>query len=144
MHERPRVASACMSWSADLCDTYPHGLCWKQRSGAYSQPAVHVLEGASLAALKLETFPAGEKNLLDADIPAIAAKSPDGAFARQDLVDAIAGGNFPEWYLYIQTLDPADQDKYDFDPLDPTKVRPIRSCSTFHTLNSDAPTVYLV
>ena len=66
----------------------------------------------------------GEKNLLDSDIPALAAKSPDGAFARQDLVDAIAGGIFPEWYLYIQTLDPADQDKYDFDPLDVTKARP--------------------
>lgn len=39
-------------------------------------------------------------------------------------MDAIAGGNFPEWYLYIQTLDPADQDKYDFDPLDVTKARP--------------------
>ena len=88
-------------------------------------------------AAELEGFRTGEKNLLDGDVPALAAKSPDGAFARQDLVDAISSGNFPEWYLYIQTLDPADQDKYDFDPLDPTKVRSIRGC--WHVSQLQAP-----
>ncbi|KAK9840788.1 hypothetical protein WJX81_004808 [Elliptochloris bilobata] len=66
----------------------------------------------------------GEKNLLESDIPALAAKSPDGYFARKDLVDSINSGAYPEWYLYIQTLDPANQDNYTFDPLDPTKIWP--------------------
>ena len=107
--------------------------------------AIHVLGGYECECTATgKSSSTGEKNLLDSDIPALAANSPDGAFARQDLVDAIAGGNFPEWYLYIQTLDPADQDKYDFDPLDVTKVRPtctrmspqgsplpVSTCSTF-------------
>lgn len=63
------------------------------------------------------------ESLLDADIPALAAKSPDGSFATQDLADAIAAGDFPEWQLWIQTLPPADAQKFDFDPLDPTKAR---------------------
>lgn len=95
----------------------------KQHSGAHSHTALHV-PGGWESDYHCNNSSTGEKNLLDADIPALAAKSPDGAFARQDLVDAISSGNFPEWYLYIQTLDPAEQDKYDFDPLDPTKVRP--------------------
>ncbi|KAK9840805.1 hypothetical protein WJX81_005942 [Elliptochloris bilobata] len=66
----------------------------------------------------------GEKNLLESDIPALAAKSPDGYFASKDLVDSINSGAYPEWYLYIQTLDPANQDNYTFDPLDPTKIWP--------------------
>jgi catalase len=44
--------------------------------------------------------------------------------ATKDLVDAIAAGNYPTWILYIQTMDPADEDKYDFDPLDDTKIWP--------------------
>lgn len=44
--------------------------------------------------------------------------------ATQDLYDNIADGNYPEWTLYIQTMDPADEDKFDFDPLDVTKIWP--------------------
>jgi hypothetical protein len=29
----------------------------------------------------------------------------------QDLYDAISAGDYPEWTLCIQTMDPADQDK---------------------------------
>lgn len=42
----------------------------------------------------------------------------------QDLYEAIAAGDYPEWGLFIQTMDPADEDKYDFDPLDVTKIWP--------------------
>ncbi|WP_338751300.1 catalase [Bacillus sp. FJAT-52991] len=41
--------------------------------------------------------------------------------ATRDLYEAIESGNYPEWDLYVQVLDPADMDKFDFDPLDATK-----------------------
>jgi catalase len=44
--------------------------------------------------------------------------------ATKDLYDTIASGSFPEWRLYIQTMDPNDEDKYDFDPMDTTKIWP--------------------
>eukprot|EP00249_Psilotum_nudum_P010417 c22529_g1_i1 orf=179-1657(+) len=44
--------------------------------------------------------------------------------ATKDLYDSIAAGNYPEWKLFIQTMDPKDEDKYDFDPLDVTKTWP--------------------
>ena len=42
--------------------------------------------------------------------------------ATQDLFEAIESGTFPEWGLFIQTMDPADELKFSFDPLDDTKV----------------------
>ena len=44
--------------------------------------------------------------------------------ATKDLYDTIASGSFPEWRLYIQTMNPADEDKWDFDPMDTTKIWP--------------------
>ncbi|CAB1207224.1 catalase [Acinetobacter bouvetii] len=41
-----------------------------------------------------------------------------------DLYANINKGNFPKWDLYIQVLDPKDLSKFDFDPLDPTKIWP--------------------
>jgi catalase len=44
--------------------------------------------------------------------------------ATADLYESIAKGDYPEWQLCIQTMDPADEDRFDFDPLDVTKVWP--------------------
>ncbi|MFB4159961.1 catalase [Geomicrobium sp. JSM 1781026] len=44
--------------------------------------------------------------------------------ATRDLYESIKNGDYPEWDLYIQRLDPADLDSYDFDPLDATKDWP--------------------
>lgn len=41
-----------------------------------------------------------------------------------DLYNNINAGNFPKWDLYIQVLDPEDLDKFDFNPLDATKIWP--------------------
>eukprot|EP00891_Asterochloris_glomerata_P006791 jgi/Astpho2/6791/Aster-07235 len=41
-----------------------------------------------------------------------------------DLYNAIAGGDYPEWTFYVQLMDPEEQDKLDFDPLDATKYWP--------------------
>ena len=52
----------------------------------------------------------------------ISGKNAD--FHRQDLWEAIEEGNFPEWELGIQIVPEADEHKFDFDLLDPTKLIP--------------------
>jgi catalase len=52
----------------------------------------------------------------------IAGKDPD--FNRRDLWDAIEAGNFPEYELGVQLVPEADEHKFDFDLLDPTKIIP--------------------
>lgn len=42
----------------------------------------------------------------------------------QDLVAHIDKGRFPKWDLYVQVLKPEELKRYDFDPLDATKVWP--------------------
>jgi catalase len=48
----------------------------------------------------------------------------DSDFHRRDLWNAIESGNFPEWELGIQVVPEADEHKFDFDLLDPTKLIP--------------------
>lgn len=64
----------------------------------------------------------GVKSLLEED--AIRVGGTNHSHATQDLYESIAAGNYPEWKLYIQTLDPADEDKFDFDILDTTTTWP--------------------
>lgn len=52
----------------------------------------------------------------------IAGKDAD--FHRRSMWDSIRAGNFLEWELGIQTLPEADEQKYDFDILDATKLWP--------------------
>lgn len=52
----------------------------------------------------------------------ISGKDPD--FHRRDLWEAIQSGNFPEWELGIQVIPEADEHKFEFDLLDPTKIVP--------------------
>jgi catalase len=58
------------------------------------------------------------------DDEAITVGGMNHSHATKDLYDSIESGEFPEWTLYIQTLDPADEDNFNFDPLDATKVWP--------------------
>lgn len=64
----------------------------------------------------------GVKSLLDDEAVTVGGKNQ--THATQDLYDHIAAGGSAVWTLYIQTMDPADEDKYDFDPLDVTKIWP--------------------
>ena len=41
--------------------------------------------------------------------------------ATADIYNAIEEGNYPEWDLYVQFLQPEDLENYDFNPLDATK-----------------------
>ena len=52
----------------------------------------------------------------------IAGKDPD--FHRRDLYEAIESGNFPEYELGLQIVEPEDEFSFDFDLLDSTKLIP--------------------
>lgn len=52
----------------------------------------------------------------------ISGKDPD--FHRRDLWEAIDNGAYPEWELGLQVIPEADEHKYPFDLLDPTKLIP--------------------
>jgi catalase len=52
----------------------------------------------------------------------IGGKDPD--FNRRDLWEAIEMGNYPEYELGVQIIEEADEFKFDFDILDPTKLIP--------------------
>ena len=52
----------------------------------------------------------------------ISGKDPD--FHRRDLWESIENGAFPEYELGVQLIDEADEHKYEFDLLDPTKLIP--------------------
>ncbi len=52
----------------------------------------------------------------------ISGKDPD--FHRRDLWEAIENGDYPEWEFGVQLIPEADEHKFDFDLLDPTKLIP--------------------
>jgi catalase len=52
----------------------------------------------------------------------VAGADPD--FNRRDLFEAIESGRFPEWELGVQLVPEADEDRFDFDLLDATKIIP--------------------
>ena len=52
----------------------------------------------------------------------ISGKDPD--FHRRDLWEAIETGAFPEYELGVQLVNEADEHKFEFDLLDPTKIIP--------------------
>ena len=92
------------------------------RKMAFSPVGRNCRAESSLSSLDETLLHVGERNLLDDE--AIQVGGSNHSHATQDLYDNIADGNYPEWTLYIQTLDPADEDKFDFDPLDVTKIWP--------------------
>ncbi len=48
----------------------------------------------------------------------------DSSAAARDLYESIAAGEQPSYRLCVQLMDPAEADRLDFDPLDPTKTWP--------------------
>jgi catalase len=45
-------------------------------------------------------------------------------FNRQEMWESIERGDYPEWELGLQIVEEADEFKFDFDLLDPTKIIP--------------------
>lgn len=64
----------------------------------------------------------GKAAFLWEEAQAVSGKNPD--FHRQDLFNAIASGNFPEWDLAVQVVDESQAQAFGFDLLDPTKIIP--------------------
>nr|POE59332.1 catalase-1 [Quercus suber] len=52
----------------------------------------------------------------------LAGQDPD--FHRKDLFEAIEGGCYPKWDFGVQIIPEADQQNYEFDPEDSTKIWP--------------------
>ncbi|ORY95751.1 catalase-like domain-containing protein [Syncephalastrum racemosum] len=64
----------------------------------------------------------GLSNLVWDEAQKIAGKDID--FHRNDLYTAIERGDYPEYELGVQIIPEEDEDKFDFDLLDPTKIVP--------------------
>ncbi len=64
----------------------------------------------------------GAHSLVWDEAQQIAGKDPD--YLRRDLWEAIEQGNYPEYELGLQVLEEADEFKFPFDLLDPTKIWP--------------------
>ncbi|WP_306579150.1 catalase HPII [Pseudomonas sp.] len=64
----------------------------------------------------------GVHSLLWDEAQKLAGKDTD--FQRRDLWEAIETGDYPEWELGVQIVPEADEHKFDFDLLDPTKIIP--------------------
>lgn len=62
----------------------------------------------------------GNATLTAAEAEALSGSNPD--HATQDLFQAIAEGNFPEWKLFVQIMTPEQAREYRFDPFDVTQV----------------------
>ncbi|KKA05050.1 catalase [Pseudomonas ogarae] len=64
----------------------------------------------------------GLKNLDPKEV--VKVQGQDYSHMTNDLVTHINKGDFPKWDLYVQVLNPQDLAKFDFDPLDATKIWP--------------------
>lgn len=62
----------------------------------------------------------GVHNLRPSELPIQQGKTV--SHATEDFYEAINNKNFPAWDLYVQLIKPEDLDKFEFNPLDPTKV----------------------
>jgi catalase len=93
---------------------------YRQMRGSSVHSFKWVNEYGNTVYVKLRWVPKqGIENLSMEEASEIQGK--DFNHASRDLYEAIEKGDYPEWDLYVQILNPADMDDFDFDPLDPTK-----------------------
>jgi len=64
----------------------------------------------------------GVESLMDEEAQALGGR--DNKHATRDLYTSIAAGEFPEWILHVQVMDPINISNLTFDPLDVTKTWP--------------------
>lgn len=62
----------------------------------------------------------GVRNLTPEKATQLAGSNPD--YATQDLVEAVARGNYPSWTMFIQVMSFEEAEKVPFNPFDPTKL----------------------
>jgi len=71
--------------------------------------------------VKYHWFPlAGEETITQQEATTLAGLNPD--FAGQDLYDTIAAGRPVQYELRVQLMDPDDESRLPYDPLDCTKI----------------------
>ncbi|MDR0271648.1 catalase [Paenibacillus sp.] len=93
---------------------------YRQMRGSSVHAYKWINEYGNTVYVKLRWVPKqGVKNLSREEAAQIQAG--DFNHASRDLYEAIEHGDHPEWDLYVQVLDPADLDSFDFNPLDATK-----------------------
>lgn len=66
----------------------------------------------------------GPQYLSDDEVTQVGDLNWRQSHATHDLYHAIEAGNYPEYELSVQVMDPADAEKFYFDPLDCTKLWP--------------------
>lgn len=91
-----------------------------QGSGVNTYKWVNQNGDAVLVKYHWEPLKQGMKNLKQSEAEAIQGKNI--SHATQDLYEAIAKGDYPEWELCVQILSDDEHPELDFDPLDPTKL----------------------
>ncbi len=64
----------------------------------------------------------GPKFLTDEQAKEVGDANWRHSHATHDLYNTIELGDYPEWEFFIQTMNPADENNFYFDPLDCTKV----------------------
>ena len=64
----------------------------------------------------------GIKNLDPQEVAEVQGR--DYSHLSRDLITAIDNGDYPKWDLYLQVLEPEELAKFEFDPLDATKIWP--------------------
>lgn len=93
-----------------------------QGSGVNTYKWVNSNGEAVLVKYHWQPLKQGLKNLTASQAMEVQAKNFN--HATQDLYEAIARGDYPEWELCIQWMSDDDHPELDFDPLDPTKLWP--------------------
>ncbi len=135
-NEMPQAASAHDTfWDfVSLMPESTHMLMWVMSDRAIPR-SLRMMEGFGVHTFRLINA-AGESNFVKfhwkpkLGVHALAwdeaqkLAGKDADFHRRDLWDAIEQGDFPEWELGIQVVPAADEHKFEFDLLDPTKLIP--------------------
>ncbi len=91
-----------------------------QGSGVNTYKWVNAQGEAVLVKYHWEPLKQGIKNLTQQEAEAIQAKNT--SHATQDLYEAIARGDYPEWELCVQIMSDGEHPELDYDPLDDTKL----------------------
>jgi len=135
-HEIPQAASAHDTfWDfVSLMPESMHMIMWAMSDRAIPR-SFRMMEGFGIHTFKLVDARGaarfvkfhwkpllGVHSLLWDEAVKISGKDPD--FHRRDLWEAIETGAYPEWELGLQIIPEADEETFDFDLLDPTKLVP--------------------
>jgi len=98
---------------------------WRKQEGYGVNTFKLVTKEGKETLVKFHMYPKGGAEFMtDEQAQAAGEKNMRHSHATHDLYNSIVKGDYPEWEFKIQTMDPADQLNYDFDPLDCTKVWP--------------------